>query len=446
MQITQQQQLLYTVKKEPKMAPKVADFFFKVMVFYCVFDGVRSFMVVGADQLTFGKEISVSVLTFMLFLKRPSGLFKRLLYSNMLFSIYLIFAGTLMIVLNGYARSTLGGEFDVVGYPTAFATHFKNIEGGFAILSLFCYEHLTNKPIKNLLKYFVKLCFIYVVLTLLCYTFLDLSFIFEKHWPDRISIGYPTLDAQVLCFGLAYVIFSKNAFSKLWKAIYIPFLIIGTVISATETGLLSIFVVLMMYVIYYIITNPVAKVLSVKNIAAIVVIVGGITLFNSAKVPIPGDFEIYLNLFENKFESASNKITGKFSNQNTDIDDRSAQTRQREVIKAFSVNDDSASLILGGPIELAMFIENENYFLLRAYGIIGFTLYYVWALAILLFALKKIKQNARYLLLVGLALIIMSSLSLITTYVFGLPVCIGMFIANAFADNNKSNNSLSQIR
>ncbi len=415
------------------------EFIFKLMIFLAVFDGIRSRTPI-ADYVTVFKEITTFSLLTIILLTYIKSVSKNVLYfSNIFFIIYLVVLGTFVIIFNDVSRSLLP-MFTRKELPTPFAMHFKNIESFIVVFVLIHYEQITGRKISALLNYFVYLCVGYVLFTLLIYFRFPTTSFFQTPWYGRISIGYPTSDGQILSFALAYIVFSNMIVNNVLKIIFIVILIIGIVMNATATGLLAIGLVLISYILYYFISGKVIFVFSIRSLFYMATIV--FILF-MAKIVIEGindKMGNYPTLLDTKIGFITNKITTSLwgaKSVSTDIDiDFSEKLRSNQIQQAFYFNKDLASLVLGGPISLGTLIENENYFLIRSYGYLGLILYYSWLVLLFYVAVRNLKQEYARVLIVAIGILVITNSAIATTYLYGVAVSFGLFVAYYYNRNN----------
>lgn len=420
---------------------------FKLMIIMAVFDGIRSRTPIG-NFLTIFKEFSTFSLLIIILLSYR-GLIQRrvLLFSNLLLLIYFITIGTIAIIINDVSTTEIPA-LHRAGLPSAMAMHFKNIESFLIVFVLLHYEFLTGKKIDALLKYFVHLCAFYVCFTLLFYFVIDIPSFFQKPWYGRISIGYPTSDAQILSFGLLFLVFAKKSFTPLLKMTYIFILIVGIVMNATATGLVSVGIILAAYLVYYLFSGKVIYTFSIKNIIAVslIVLIGFAAQLVISN--IGNNLKTFSSLLDTKVGFVTNKINNPVLDNRTSTNsnlDFSEEVRKFQIGKAFIVNNDFASLALGGPISLGTVIENENYFILRSYGYLGLILYYVWLFILTGLSLYYIRHSYAQLLIVAIAILVLTNSAIITTYLFGIAVTFGLFVSYFYNSNDESVLSLNYL-
>lgn len=416
----------------------ICEFIFKLMIFLAVYDGIRSRTPL-ADYITVFKEVCTFSLLIIILLTYVRSVNKNILYySNIFFIIYLISLGTFVIFFNDVSRSLLP-MFTRKELPTPYAMHFKNIESFIVVFVLIHYEQITGRKIQDLLNYFLHLCVGYVLFTLVIYFKFPNSTFFETPWYGRISIGYPTSDGQILSFALAYIVFSNLIINRVLKVIFIVILVIGIVMNATATGLLSVGFILIVYILNFFISGKVLFVFSVRSLFYLSTIV--IILFIT-KIVIEGindKMGNYPTLLDTKIGFITNKISTSLWGANsvsTDIDiDFSEKLRSNQIEQAFYFNKDLASLALGGPISLGTLIENENYFLIRSYGYIGLILYYSWLLLLFYVAFRNIKKEYAQVLIVAIGILVITNSAIATTYLYGVAVSFGLFVAYYYNRN-----------
>ncbi len=412
------------------------------MIFLAVFDGIRSRTPI-ADYVTVFKEISTFSLLTIILLTYTRSVNKNILYfSNIFFIIYLVILGTFVILFNDVSRSLLP-MFIRKELPTPFAMHFKNIESFIVVFVLIHYELITGRKINALLNYFIYLSVGYVLFTLLIYFRFPNSTFFQTPWYGRISIGYPTSDGQILSFALAYMVFSNLIINKILKVFFIVILIIGVVMNATATGLLSIGLILICYILYYFISGKFIFIFSIRSLFYLGTIVFVLLITKIVIGGINDKMGNYPTLLDTKIGFITNKITTSLWGANsvsTDIDiDFSEKLRSNQIEQAFYFNKDLASLALGGPISLGTLIENENYFLIRSYGYLGFILYYSWLALLFYAAFRNIKQEYARVLIVAIGILVITNSAIATTYLYGVAVSFGLFVAYYYNRNNYEN-------
>ena len=436
------------VKQLSSSLKNTCEIIYKIMLFLAVFDGIRSRTPI-ADYVTVFKEVSTFSLLTIILLTYVRSINKNILYySNIFFIIYLVVLGTFVILFNDVSRSLLP-MFTRKELPTPFAMHFKNIESFVVVFVLIHYEQITGRKINSILKYFVNLCVGYVLFTLLIYFKFPNSTFFQTPWYGRISIGYPTSDGQILSFALAYLVFSNLVINGVLKIIFLIILIIGIVMNATATGLLSIGLILFVYTLYYFISGKVIFVFSIKSLFYMVTIISIIFITKLVVEGLNDKMGNYPTLLDSKIGFITNKISSSLWETNSissDIDiDFSEKLRSNQIEQAFYFNKDLASLALGGPISLGTLIENENYFLIRSYGYLGFILYYSWLALLFYVAFRKIKYEYARVLLVAIGILVITNSAIATTYLYGVAVSFGLFVAYYYNRSNDDNDYKVQL-
>ena len=408
------------------------------MIFLAVFDGIRSKTPI-AEQVTYFKEITTFTLLAITLISSSKLVKKRALYfSNIFLLIYLVLIATVVISLNDVSRSLLPTLLRN-DMPTPYAMHFKNIESIVLVFVLIHYEHLTGRKITALMDFFVQLCIFYVLFTLLIYFKFDNTSFFKSPWFGRVSIGYPTSDAQILAFALAYLVFGKTNIKSTVRGIFIAILCVGVLMNATATGIISLGIIFIAYFFYFLFSGKFITTFSIKNSVYAIIII--IIFFTGKQVlgKVNDRAVDYAALLENKMGFVTNKINASlFGQYNPEYyPDISEELRKTQVELTFKFNKDFASLLLGGPISLGTFIENENYFLIRSYGYVGFTLYYLWIMMLLFLSFKYINKYYGRLLAIAIGILIITNSAIATTYLFGLAVSFGLFVSYFYYHSSK---------
>ena len=408
------------------------EFVFKLMLFLAVFDGIRARTPI-ADVITIFKEISTFTLLAIVLLTYTSMAQKKVLYfSNVFLIIYLVVVGTVVILFNDVSRSVLP-SLNKKDLPTPFAMHFKNIESFVIVFVLLHYEHITGRTIRKLMDYFVYLGIGYVLFTLLIYFKFDSIAFFQAPWYGRISIGYPTSDAQILSFALAYLVFGRSHFTSAIRVIFIVILIVGIVMNATATGIISIGLIFGSYLLYYIFSGKIMSVFTVKSLVYVSIFILVVFVGKQVLENLSDKMSNYGALLETKIGFVTSKLNSSIFGSNastTDMEiDFSEKLRKTQVEKTFYFNKDFASLALGGPISLGTLIENENYFLIRSYGYVGFLLYYLWLTMLSYLGIRHLKDEYGRLLIIAIGILVVTNSAIATTYLFGVAVSFGLFVS-----------------
>ncbi len=409
-----------------------SDILYKFLLLLAVFDGVRSWMVAGGNYLAILKEVTVCFLVLLVVLKNGSKAYwKTLLISNVPFIVYLAVFGTFIIWFNDFDQNQIMDR-SIIRYdqPNKYILHFKTIEAFVIIYLLLNYEEVTGRNIKFLLNYFVLLCTGMILFTLLVYFVIDLSAIFEAHWYGRISIGYPPADTQVLSFALAYLLFVRGQFRSRYKIVLIIILIFGIVMNATGTGLLSLIFIFLFLTLFSFWTGSVLRIMKWSN-ALFVLISFGLIVLTATVIGQGGrQLDGFSEVIEKKINSVKSRIfvTLQIGDQ-TVTDDPSVDVRKNQITKAFNSKNDAVTMVVGGPISIGTLIENENFFVLRTYGYLGLLFYYIWIFYCVVLSIKNLRNENGRLFLMTLIILMLSNLSLVTTYMFGVAVSYALLIS-----------------
>jgi|GEM_PF-5258351 len=394
--------------------------FYKIIIFIGIFDGIRTKLVFGGP-FTILKEISTIILLIGILYERLKINKKELLITNGPLILYLLFE-TIVILFNDYDPKFLSINREMA---KGFALHFKTIESFFLIFILLKFEELTQKKYSYLLRYFIKYSVWYVIVNYLFYFFLPISII-AKPWYGRISVGYPTADAQILVIALLANLFIKNLFRPTTTKAISTLLIIGIITNVTLSAYLSLVFVLLLYIIQTINTKGIFSFKSIIILSLIAIFsITCIYFYNNAE----GNFGQLLRL---KIDYGIGKITGNSDKMNSDP---SEEIRNYQEKMAFSIKKDALSKTLGGPISVSGLIEDEKNFLYRAYGIVSLFFYYGWIIYLffngLFFYIKK-QMLFAYLLFGLLGIYIICNQSLANTYMFGISASFALILSSIF--------------
>ncbi|MFQ1840370.1 hypothetical protein ACK36U_00120 [Aeromonas veronii] len=210
------------------------------LIFFIAFDGVR-------DSLTFSSVLSVMREFFVI-----AGLgiyllsFSFKIKLNFRFFIYLslffVFCyGAVFTVFPIYK------ELRVVSEPIVVL--YKHFQFFILLLAFSVIEKNTKVSFDKFILLFVIFCLIHVAITPLA--FYHPPFFFKpdfKQW-GRLGIGYPTMDAQTICFSIIALIYALKVNTFLLNVCF-AILVLGVLLQVTGTGMVTLAVIFLYFMVY----------------------------------------------------------------------------------------------------------------------------------------------------------------------------------------------------
>ena len=211
---------------------------YSLIIFFTVFDGVRDHFAYQ-KYLSVIRDLSIAVL-FIKILLINRWHFKRTTFDPLLILFGAIACISIPVnclitpyVLNSHR------SFVRTYYPFfEWVLFFRFIEF-FILIYLYSYfEKLTGKSLSFLFKQILGFEVLYVIFNLLAY-FAPLPLFQYRPWWGRVSEGYPTMDAQVLCYALLSLLFIVKT-SKIKFVFLFVVIVVGVLMQATSTGFISL--------------------------------------------------------------------------------------------------------------------------------------------------------------------------------------------------------------
>ncbi|WP_139793821.1 hypothetical protein [Reichenbachiella faecimaris] len=390
------------------------DFLFKTVILLAVYDGIRHNSIFYS--FSFVKEV-VTLILFLAVLNyndfKIVNPFKNFAVTS--FTFYILTVGTFLTI--GYLNLVPNPKLSPIGM------HVKTIEF-FVIAYLFnFYEQMTNKTYESLISFFVNVYVVYILFNIASY-FIHFPFITEfRPYNGRISSGYPTSDSQSMLFAFILLVFTVNSL----KRYKIKFLILslGIVIQATTTGVATYVFLTSILIVFG--NYLVGKTGTRKNIISWLYILATVTfilLFLIAyidkqtldafyvMITSKSEFIIYylkLKFFGVESEIGNQLVTGTYI------------VRGNAVKEAMSAYNSFFELLTGKGVALAILVENQFSFIIRAYGYLGLCFYILFIIGILV----KSRKNGTKLfwhMSIIVSILLLTNVSQITTYLYQIAV------------------------
>lgn len=362
---------------------KMQRFFFCIIVFFVVFDGVRSNLVISNFVAPL-RELAL-LMFIMLSLPMLSHCKKkdfRLAIPFMAISALAIV--NIPITLFHSISSYHLGNILVFGNP--YTAVYKHIIFSILFLAMICFARNKIDYMRKGLKLFINLSAIYALITVPIYIYGAPLFVEKFRDWGRMGIGYPTMDGQVICMAIFCLVFLVPQRSKLIFNIKMAALLLGLVCQNTGTAMVTMLLIALVAIV----KKP-GKTLSYFSVILPMIIIVAIKQYYSD----PEFFTQMLYVTTNKINLLIDP-SANYGQVNT-LEMREDQYRMLNII----IDKNPMLWILGVGGEA--YVENEFKLTLASYGIfsfISFALSFFW-ISTLIF----ISKNKNKLLLISLMVV-----------------------------------------
>lgn len=407
---------------------KYCRILFGIIIFFLVFDGVRSNILFN-EFFSPLKELVIVLLFIEVIHKQKQNikLTKILGVPMKFFFIYHCIVSFISLIFS---------ELHLI--PNAILTFYKFSLIFFLSISFYFYEKITYQPIEKLYKLIISFTIIYSILNIIS-VFIPLPIWKDNNmWFGRFSIGYPTADTITLCFSLILLLYNKLQITKKRRILYISLITFNIIMQVTGTALLLLPSIICIYI---------AIILKEKFLKSIITIFACIILLAFIIPLIGSKFESTLGT---QYENAKIVFKAKMQNfiegeETNNLDSKSARINQYKNAQRFIKNSIFHNIMGAGITHFTMdanklskgheffHIENMFYVIRICYGIIGFILYIIFFLNIFLKIIKnKTSSKEKAFLLSALAIILVPNLSLVALYliqIYGVMAFIIAYIA-----------------
>lgn len=392
---------------------------FFLITFFCVFDGMRSNIVLN-QIISPLKELSV-VLCFIECLKLKNTRMKYVL------GIPLYFLFIYHIVISVF--SLLQG--DALNMANTIQVSFKFSLIYFTCVAFYHFEELTDKPYSKV--------FIWVVWVGMFYTFLNILSIFvhlpiwikNDIWFGRFSKGYPTSDTISLSLMFLIVLFNVLHFKTKTRICLILLSVVSILMQNTGSGLILLPFIVLVYLIGECYTKKIKNVMVFAISALIAVSVVG-KFLTSMNQSVAQKVEDATLVFQAKID---NFVKGEETDNFNSIGAR--KDAERGAMKF--VNTDLERLCGIGLGHFTMdeklmnsrsfSIENMTSNIKIIYGYIGIILYWLGILSFLIFIAKwKTDLLTKLFYACGIAIFVVGSQALVSFYLIQVYGCFAIII------------------
>ncbi|HBT4314993.1 TPA: hypothetical protein MBS28_003226 [Klebsiella aerogenes] len=219
---------------------KMQRFFFYVIVFFVVFDGVRSNLVIS-NLIAPLRELALA-----LFIALCYPMLSHCKIKDMRMAIPLLIISALAIVnipitlFHSISAYNLG-KILVFGNP--YSAVYKHIIFGILFLAMICYARKKTDSVRKGLKIFINLSAVYSIITVPIYIYGAPLFVEKFRDWGRMGVGYPTMDGQVICLAIFCLIFLIPQKSKISFNIKMAALLLGLVCQNTGTSMVTMLMI-----------------------------------------------------------------------------------------------------------------------------------------------------------------------------------------------------------
>ncbi|HIA8381667.1 TPA: hypothetical protein ACWSS3_004930 [Klebsiella pneumoniae] len=219
---------------------KIQRFFFYTIVFFVVFDGVRSNLVISNIVAPL-RELALALFIALCFpmlshcKKKDFKLAVPFLIISALAIINIPI--TLFHSISAYHL----GNILVFGNP--YSAVYKHIIFSILFLAMICYARNKTDTVRKGLKLFINLSVVYAIITIPIYIYGAPLFVEKFRDWGRMGIGYPTMDGQVLCMAIFCLIFLIPQKGKISFNIKMAALLLGLVCQNTGTSMVTMLMI-----------------------------------------------------------------------------------------------------------------------------------------------------------------------------------------------------------
>ncbi|PWI34553.1 hypothetical protein DI392_05455 [Vibrio albus] len=361
---------------------------FFLLIWFIVFDGIRDSLVFS-PYLSLLREATIALVFF-------SSLFTiNFSFRVNYFSISIVCLFFIFVYGSVYSVSPIYPNLPSVS--NSVTVLYKHFQFFMLLFSFMHIEKLTGKSIEHYAKLMVYLLFFASIITPLVY--LHPPFFFKDNFLQwgRIGIGYPTMDAQVFCFGIVITLYLLD-FSYLKKNVLVGTLVLGVLMQVTGTG----FATLAFLIVFFVFIDKKNKLLSFSPLFFILFLT---VTFVVSK--FGDELKKILYLLNEKIDDLMNFGQGV-----------STEIRQKQFEKLYDIvsgYDDQLLLGIGSNI----YVENQYSFFIIGFGLVGFIVFALYLLSMMFSGLMFIKYDKGFFLL-STVIFSLASYSLVSFYLYPL--------------------------
>lgn len=407
----------------------IQGWLFYFLVFFVVFDGMRSNMTISGLISPF-RELGLNLfilcsLPLLTVCKRAD------------FRIAIPFIGiSAMAIVN--IPITLFNNIDsynvgsILVFDNKYSAVYKHIIFSLLFLSILCYTRKNIDVVRKGLGIFVNLASFYSIITIPIYLYGFPLFVDKFRDWGRMGVGYPTMDGQMICFAIFCLIFLLPQKNKIIFNAKMAALLLGIIAQNTGTAMVTIALLAGAALI----KKPVKTINYFIFIIPLVVAIVIQQYYSN-----PQFFTEMLFIANNKINQLLNPDMAASTG---DLDTLQMRTIQYEMIN--NIMDKNIFLRFFG-VGGQAYIENEFKLTLAAYGVFScafFILSFIWI------TFLTITSNNKNKLLIIIIMIMwaFTSYTLSSIHLFTTSFCFCMVFAYTYISGsrdfgNRENHSIT---
>lgn len=396
----------------------IQGWLFYFLVFFVVFDGMRSNMIISGLISPF-RELALNV-----FVLCSIPLLTACKRSDLRMAIPFIGISAIAIInipitlFNNIDSYNVG---NILVFDNKYSAVYKHIIFSVLFLSILCFTRKNIDKVRNCLEAFINFAAFYSVITIPIYLFGFPLFVDKFRDWGRMGVGYPTMDGQMICFAIFCLIFLLPQKSKTLFNVKMALLLLG--IIAQNTGTAMVTMVLLAGAAF--VKKP------GKTISYFIFIVPMVvTIVIQQYYSNPQFFTEMLFIANNKI----NQLLNPDMAANTgDLDTLQMRAVQYEMIN--SIMDKNIFLRIFG-VGGQAYIENEFKLTLAAYGIFScalFVLSFIWLPFIAIIS----KNKNKFLIFIIITMWAFTSYTLSSIHFFTTSFCFCMVFAYTYITGSR---------
>lgn len=417
-------------------------FLFQIVIIFIFYDGIRSNLIYNGyiSQL---KEVLILIL-FGVALRENRGIVYTKIYNVglLLFFTYHVIVGFCSLpFLLSFA---------------SFTIFYKSLQILMFIYASYYFYELTGVYIKQLFTFIVKVGISFVFINTILY-FVELP-IWEigtaRKWWGRISCGYPTMDVITLSYTLIILLYFENLQIKpTRRLIYTAIIIIGILLQATGTGLITLSLIIFVTILYFLFFK---SSISLKKNARKILFIIIIVCFS-----IPIVINKYApELYEQMYVIVENKIMVLLDDDNVEDEHNTLTIRENQYTKAIKEQNTDFKKIFGLGMSAVTYdadlaSEDDRYIYIEdqyginraIYGYLGSFLYILFIIITFLeiIQIKHIKSNTKILFILSIMVFAINSKTLIPLVLFSNTIYFAILFAIMKRIKNQENFYLENL-
>ncbi|MBD0905578.1 hypothetical protein HA444_23475 [Klebsiella grimontii] len=397
----------------------IQGWLFYFLVFFVVFDGMRSNMIISGLVSPF-RELALNLFIIccapMLIACKKRDF--RIAIPFLCISLLAI-VNIPITLFNNIADYKIG---NILIFENKYSAIYKHIIFSLLFLSLICFARKNLDKMTKGLGMLINLAAFYSVITIPIYLYGFPLFVEKFRDWGRMGVGYPTMDGQMICFAIFCLIFLVPQKSKMVFNLKMACLLIGIIAQNTGTAMVTMAVLAMTAFVKKPGKTTSYFVFIVPLVAAVVI---------QQYYSNPQFFTEMLFIANNKINQILNpELTANVG----DLDTLQMRVVQYEMINNIMERNILFRLFgVGGQA----YIENEFKLTLAAYGIFSFACF-VFSFLWISFLSIMSKNRNKFLILIIMVIWGFTSYTLSSIHLFTTSFCFSMVFAYTYVSGSLS--------